>query len=99
MKLAIFGGTFDPFTKAHEAIVNTVLDEKIADEVIIAPTVTNWYRDKYVGTIAEKSKHIVLAGTAVSGGGTSSAKQHFLKERCETTSSSLGISLTHLLTS
>ena len=46
MKIAIFGGTFDPFTKAHEAIVNKVLDEKLVDEVIIAPTITNWYRDK-----------------------------------------------------
>ena len=48
MKYAIFGGTFDPFTKAHEAIVNKLLDERLVTDVIIAPSITNWYRDKSV---------------------------------------------------
>ena len=48
MKYAIFGGTFDPFTKAHEAIVNKLLDEQLVTDVIIAPSITNWYRDKSV---------------------------------------------------
>ena len=48
MKCAIFGGTFDPFTKAHEAIVNKLLDEQLVTDVIIAPSITNWYRDKSV---------------------------------------------------
>ena len=48
MKYAIFGGTFDPFTKAHEAIVNKLLDEQLVNDVIIAPSITNWYRNKSV---------------------------------------------------
>lgn len=45
-KIGIFGGTFDPFTEAHAAIVNKVLDEKLVDEVVIVPTVVDYYRDK-----------------------------------------------------
>ena len=48
MKCAIFGGTFDPFTKAHEAIVNKLLNEQLVTDVIIAPSITNWYRNKSV---------------------------------------------------
>lgn len=46
MKIGIFGGTFDPFTPAHAAIVNEVLKQKLADVVYVAPTITNWYRSK-----------------------------------------------------
>ena len=44
MKIGIFGGTFDPFTKAHLAIVEKVLDEKLVDKVIILPTIVSWHR-------------------------------------------------------
>lgn len=44
MKIGIFGGTFDPFTKAHLAIVEKVLDEKLVDKVIVLPTVVSWHR-------------------------------------------------------
>ena len=51
-RYAIFGGTFDPFTPAHKAIVNAVLDiksdgingTKLIDKVYIAPTVVDYYR-------------------------------------------------------
>lgn len=46
MKIGIFGGTFDPFTEAHEAIVKKVLDEKLVDKVFIVPTVVDYYRNK-----------------------------------------------------
>lgn len=46
-RFAIFGGTFDPFTPAHEAIAKKViLDARLADTFFIAPTITNWYRNK-----------------------------------------------------
>ena len=45
-KIAIFGGTFDPFTIAHKAIVKQLFDYVGVEEVIISPTVTNWYRNK-----------------------------------------------------
>ena len=45
-KIAIFGGSFDPFTIAHKAIVKQLFDYVDVDEVVISPTVTNWYRNK-----------------------------------------------------
>ena len=45
-KIAIFGGTFDPFTQAHKAIVKQLVDYVGIDGVVISPTVTNWYRNK-----------------------------------------------------
>lgn len=44
MKIGIFGCTADPFTLAHREIVKTVLEQKLVDKVIIAPTVVNWHR-------------------------------------------------------
>lgn len=45
-KITIFGGTFDPFTIAHKAIVKQLFDYVGVDKVVISPTVTNWYRNK-----------------------------------------------------
>lgn len=45
-KIAIFGGTFDPFHVGHKAIVKQLFDYVGVEEVIISPTVTNWYRNK-----------------------------------------------------
>lgn len=45
MKIGIFGGTFDPFTKAHAAIVKAAIDQKLVDEVWIVPTVVDYYRN------------------------------------------------------
>jgi len=44
MKYGIFGGTFDPFTKAHYEIVNKVLNDKLVDKVIVIPSIVNYYR-------------------------------------------------------
>ena len=44
MKIGIFGGTFDPFTVAHKAIVKEVLKQKLVDKVLIAPSFVNYYR-------------------------------------------------------
>lgn len=44
MKIGIFGGTFDPYTKAHAAIVDGVLGNGLVDEMIVMPTVVDWYR-------------------------------------------------------
>lgn len=42
--IGIFSGTFDPFTVAHEAIIKTVLDNSIVDEIIIVPTIISYHR-------------------------------------------------------
>lgn len=44
MKIAIFGGTFDPFTLAHKAIVDAVLASNLVEKVIISPTVVEYHR-------------------------------------------------------
>lgn len=49
-RYALFGGTFDPFTPGHRAIVKALLAKKkrdctkLYDKVWIAPTVVNYYR-------------------------------------------------------
>jgi nicotinate-nucleotide adenylyltransferase len=45
MKIGIFGGTFDPFTEAHLAIVKAAIDQKLVDEVHIIPTIVDYYRN------------------------------------------------------
>lgn len=44
MKIGIYGGSFDPFTIAHRAIVEHVLKNKLVDGVVIAPTIVSWHR-------------------------------------------------------
>ena len=43
MKIGIFGGTFDPFTRAHMEIVDKALE--LVDKVVIVPTTISYYRD------------------------------------------------------
>lgn len=49
-RYAIFGGTFDPFTPAHQAIVNAVLGMKTKfgsnyiNKLFVAPTIVNYHR-------------------------------------------------------
>lgn len=44
MKIGIFGGTFDPFTEAHMAVVDGLLDNELVDKVVIMPTIVDYYR-------------------------------------------------------
>lgn len=55
MKIGIFGGAFDPFTMAHAAIVKHALKFGL-DQVIIVPTICNYYRPdkRYLFTFDEK---------------------------------------------
>lgn len=43
-KIGIFGGTFDPFTDAHSAIVKEVLKQGLVDDVLVVPTAVNYHR-------------------------------------------------------
>ena len=43
-KYVVFGGSFDPFTLAHKAIVKELYKTFGACKVIIAPSFVNWYR-------------------------------------------------------
>ena len=44
MKYGVFGGTFDPFTIAHYAVVQETISKKLVDKLIILPTIVDWYR-------------------------------------------------------
>lgn len=43
-KIALFGGTFDPFTIAHRAIVQQVHEQLKVDKVFVIPTTISYYR-------------------------------------------------------
>ena len=56
MKLGIFGGTFDPFTLAHRDIVKTVLEQKLVDFVVVAPTIVSWHREGKTRWLDDRQK-------------------------------------------
>jgi nicotinic acid mononucleotide adenylyltransferase len=43
-KYVVFGGSFDPFTLAHKAIVTELYKKFGAYKVMLAPSFVNWYR-------------------------------------------------------
>lgn len=59
-RIGIFGGTFDPFTIAHKAIVEKVLDEKLVDEIIILPSVVQYYRCGKTTWLKDTEKYTVI---------------------------------------
>ena len=56
MKIGIFGGTFDPFTTGHAAVVMQTFKQCDLDKIIIVPTTVNYYRPdkRYLFTFDEK---------------------------------------------
>jgi nicotinate-nucleotide adenylyltransferase len=47
VRIAIFGGSFDPVHIAHEAIVKTALEKLDIDRLIIVPTYLNPFKDSF----------------------------------------------------
>lgn len=45
-KIGIFGATADPFTIAHLAIIEEVLNLKLVDKILIVPSIINYYRNE-----------------------------------------------------
>ena len=60
MKIGIFSGTFDPFTFAHLAICEKVLEEGIVDKVIVLPTIVNWHREDKKSWLSYDDKFRVI---------------------------------------
>lgn len=60
MKIGIFGGTFDPFTTGHAAVVEEAFKQLNLDKIIIVPTTVNYYRKdkRYLFTYDEKLRII-----------------------------------------
>ncbi|MBD3829662.1 MAG: adenylyltransferase/cytidyltransferase family protein, partial [Arcobacter sp.] len=47
MRIAIFGGSFDPIHIAHVAIVETALKQLDIDKLIIVPTYLNPFKNSF----------------------------------------------------
>ncbi len=47
MRIAIFGGSFDPIHIAHKAIVENALDKLDIDKIIIVPTYLNPFKNSF----------------------------------------------------
>ena len=41
MKIALFGGAFDPPTKAHRMIIDNILERKICDHIFVVPSLNH----------------------------------------------------------
>ncbi|DAB35050.1 MAG TPA: nicotinate-nicotinamide nucleotide adenylyltransferase, partial [Sulfurospirillum sp. UBA12182] len=48
MKIAIFGGSFDPPHKGHESIVNEALKTLDIETLFVVPTYLNPFKDSFV---------------------------------------------------
>ena len=65
-RFALFGGTFDPFTPAHKAIVEALAHERdlngktFYDEIWIMPTIVSYYRTGKIPWLSEKEKIDVI---------------------------------------
>lgn len=67
-KIAIFGGTFDPFTPAHADICRKVLDlresgdddQKLIDELYVVPTIVDYYKHDYKKWLFDDQKVEVI---------------------------------------
>lgn len=59
-KIAIFGGTFDPFTIAHRAIVKGLVEMGM-NKVIIAPSIVSWHREGKKPWLSTLEKDFVIA--------------------------------------
>lgn len=47
MKIAVFGGSFDPVHIGHKAVVDTALKNLDIDKLIVVPTFLNPFKDKF----------------------------------------------------
>lgn len=44
-RIGLFGGTFDPWTKAHSAIVTAAVEQDLVDVVVVIPTIVGYHRN------------------------------------------------------
>ena len=56
MKIAIFGGSFDPIHIAHKKIVETALKKLDIDKLIIVPTYLNPFKKDFLFEPKERFK-------------------------------------------
>lgn len=51
MKIAYYGGSFDPITNGHISLCNYLIEQKIVDEVWIVPCHASYYGKKYADDV------------------------------------------------
>ena len=59
-RIGIYGGSFDPFTLAHREIVKEVLEQKLVDKVIIAPTIVDYHRGDKLPWLSSTEKFSII---------------------------------------
>ena len=59
-RIGIFGCSADPFTLAHREIVKEVLEQKLVDKVIIAPTIVDYHRGDKLPWLSSTEKFSII---------------------------------------
>ena len=54
MKIALYGGSFDPVHAAHIEVAKTALRKQVADEVWMIPTYQNPWKTQASASYAER---------------------------------------------
>lgn len=44
MRIGVFGGSFDPLTVGHIAIIRKVIDSDLVDKLLVVPTIVDYHR-------------------------------------------------------
>ena len=60
LRIGLFGGTFDPWTKAHQAIVDEVLKQNLVDFVVILPTIVDYHRKGKTKWLSDTEKFTAI---------------------------------------
>lgn len=60
MEYIIFGGTFDPFTKAHGCIVEIVASAHPDAKILIVPSVVTWHRKDKPALFGEPDRKYII---------------------------------------
>lgn len=60
MKIALFGGTFDPPHNGHELVTDTLIDKNIVDEVWFVPVFEHPWADRYQKKMSPYSDRVAM---------------------------------------
>ena len=61
MKIAMFGGTFDPFHSGHEALARYILDKGIVDRVLFVPAPVPPHKNREILPYADRREMLAAA--------------------------------------
>jgi len=62
-KIAIFGGSFDPLHNGHLHLINSILDSKIFEKLIVIPAGDPWQKEMH----ASKADRLAMTRIALKG--------------------------------